>query len=74
MRELSQLSVQVQDEYDPELPDVGPEEYDPEEPALALAGARNEEYDPEAPALDRTGSSQGEEEYDPAKPATVSQV
>lgn len=64
--------AEVQDEYDPELPDLGPEEYDPEEPALALSGAHNEEYDPEEPALQRLGSSGGDGEYDPAKPATVS--
>lgn len=64
--------AEVQDEYDPELPDLGPEEYDPEEPALALAGAHNEEYDPEEPALERMGSSGGgDEEYDPTKPPTV---
>jgi hypothetical protein len=64
--------AEVQDEYDPELPDLGPEEYDPEEPALTLAGAHNEEYDPEEPALQRLSSSGGDGEYDPAKPSTVS--
>lgn len=63
--------AEVQDEYDPELPDLDPEEYDPEEPALALSGVHKEEYDPEEPALERV-SSLGDEEYDPAKPATVS--